>query len=311
VRPEERKDWREEVHGRGVDRISLREDGLDVQSATGDVTVVGRPRAASRLLRSVRDGGSRLWPALIGLVVLIGLWQLIVSLIHANPTVLPTPARVAAQGWDSRAQLWSNAVPTIEETVIGMACALAVSAILATAIDLSTVARRVIYPLLVASQSIPVIVIAPLFVIWFGFGLLPKILVIVLVTFFPTTVSLLEGFNSTEAEASRLIRSMGGGHLQEFWKLRVPTALPFFFTGLRVAVSFAVLAAIFGEWVGAINGLGIYMELEKNALRTDLVFAAVVLTACISMVLYGFTFVVQRLVMPWYIKSRRVERGRG
>jgi len=270
----------------------------------------GRPGWVVRLREPLRLGFSRLWPALVGLAVLIGLWQLIVSLIHPNPTVLPTPARVAAQGWTNRGQLWSNAVPTIEETVVGMACALAVSAILATAIDLSAIARRVVYPLLVASQSIPTIVIAPLFVIWFGFGLLPKVLVIVLVTFFPTTVSLLEGFNATEEEASRLIRSMGGGRLAEFWKLRVPTALPFFFTGLRVAVSFAVLAAIFGEWVGAVNGLGIYMELEKNALRTDLVFAAVVLTALISMILYALTFVLQKLVMPWYSRSRRIERGR-
>ena len=269
------------------------------------------PRGRSRRFREpIRLGLSRLWPALLGLAVLLGLWQLIVSLIHPNPTVLPTPARVAAQGWANRGQLWSNALPTIEETVVGMACALGVSALLASAIDLSAITRRVVYPLLVASQSIPTIVIAPLFVIWFGFGLLPKILVIVLVTFFPTTVSLLEGFNATEEEASRLIRSMGGGRLAEFWKLRVPTALPFFFTGLRVAVSFAVLAAIFGEWVGAINGLGIYMELEKNALRTDLVFAAVVLTAFISMILYAFTFVVQKLVMPWYSRSRRVEGGR-
>ena len=158
------------------------------------------------------------------------------------------------------------------------------SAVLASIIDLSKIARRVIYPLLVGSQSIPVLVIAPLFVIWFGFGLLPKILVIILVAFFPTTVGLLEGFNSTEPEASNLIRSMGGGRFKEFVRLRVPTALPFFFTGLRVAVSFAVLAAIFGEWVGATTGLGIYMELEKNALRTDLVFAAVLVTAALSMI---------------------------
>jgi ABC-type nitrate/sulfonate/bicarbonate transport system permease component len=256
-----------------------------------------------------RAAAQRTWPALVGVAVLLGLWQLIVSLLHTNPTVLPTPWRVAVQGWDNREELWQNALPTIQETLIGIASALVVSAVLATIVDLSKIARRVIYPMLVASQSIPVIVIAPLFVIWFGFGLLPKVLVIILVTFFPTTVSLLEGFNSTEPEASRLIRSMGGGRLQEFWKLRVPTSLPFFFTGLRVAVSFAVLAAIFGEWVGAINGLGIYMELEKNALRTDLVFAGVVVTAIISMILYGLTFVLQRLVMPWYSRSRQAQRS--
>jgi ABC-type nitrate/sulfonate/bicarbonate transport system permease component len=264
--------------------------------------------AASRLARGAGPGLSMAWPSLAGLAVLIGLWQLIVWLVNPDPTVLPTPARVVAQAWLNRGALWQNAVPTIEETLIGIAAALVVSAILATAIDLSRTARRVIYPLLVGSQSIPVIVIAPLFVIWFGFGLLPKILVIILVTFFPTTVGLLEGFNSTEPEASNLIRSMGGGRLKEFVTLRVPTALPFFFAGLRVAVSFAVLAAIFGEWVGATTGLGIYMELEKNALRTDLVFAAVLVTALISMILYSLTFLVQRLTMPWYHRSRQIGR---
>jgi ABC-type nitrate/sulfonate/bicarbonate transport system permease component len=268
------------------------------------------PGVLSRLTRGARPGVSMAWPALVGLAVLIGLWQLIVWLVNPDPTVLPTPARVVSQAWLNRGALWQNAVPTIEETLIGIAAALVVSAILASAIDLSKIARRVIYPLLVGSQSIPVIVIAPLFVIWFGFGLLPKVLVIILVTFFPTTVGLLEGFNSTEPEASNLIRSMGGGRFQEFVRLRVPTALPFFFTGLRVAVSFAVLAAIFGEWVGATTGLGIYMELEKNALRTDLVFAAVLVTALISMILYSLTFLIQRLTMPWYHRSRQIGRSR-
>lgn len=268
------------------------------------------PGGVLSLARRVGPGASMAWPALLGLVIIVGLWQLIVSLLNTDPTVLPTPARVVDQAWLNRGALWQNAVPTIEETLIGIAAALVVSAILATAIDMSKIARRMIYPLLVGSQSIPTIVIAPLFVIWFGFGLLPKILVIILVAFFPTTVGLLEGFNSTEPEASNLIRSMGGGRVKEFVKLRLPTALPFFFTGLRVVVSFAVLAAIFGEWVGATTGLGIYMELEKNALRTDLVFAAVLVTALISMILYSLTFVIQRLTMPWYRRSRQMGRSK-
>lgn len=269
----------------------------------------GRQHRLARITSVARPGLTAAWPALAGLVLFIGLWQLIVWLLHTDPTVLPTPARVVAQAWSNRGALWQNAVPTIEETLAGMAAALLVSILLATVIDMSAVARRVIYPLLVGSQSVPTIVIAPLFVIWFGFGLLPKILVIILVTFFPVTVGLLEGFSSTPPEASNLIRSMGGGRLKEFAMLRVPTALPFFFTGLRVAVSYAVLAAIFGEWVGATTGLGIYMELEKNALRTDLVFAAVLVTAVLSMILYGLTFLVQGLTMPWYRRSRLARRS--
>jgi ABC-type nitrate/sulfonate/bicarbonate transport system permease component len=290
---------------------SIDELGGDKHNLTSPIDPVVTASASRRTPGLARAVSSRLaaaWPALLGLLVLVVLWQVVVSLLNVAPTTLPTPARVFSEGWSNRAILWQNTVPTIEETVLGIGAALIVSAVLSTVIDLSIVARRVIYPLLVASQSIPIIVVAPLFVIWFGFGLLPKILVIILVTFFPTTVALLEGFNSTELEASNLIRSMGGGRLREFWSLRVPSALPFFFTGLRVAVSFAVLAAIFGEWVGATSGLGIYMELEKNALRTDLVFAAVIVTAALSMVLYGLTFAIQNATMPWYRRSRQVGR---
>ena len=269
-------------------------DEIEGERARPDaVTASGAGVPRSRTSRAARAVGTRLsgaWPALLGLAVLVGLWQLVVVLLKVNPTVLPSPARVASQGWMNRSALWQNTLPTIKETLIGIVAALGVSAVLSAAIDLSKPARRVVYPLLVASQSIPVLVIAPLFVIWFGFGLLPK------------------GFNSTEPEASNLIRSMGGGRFKEFWMLRVPTALPFFFAGLRVAVSFAVMAAIFGEWVGASVGLGVYMELEKNALRTDLVFAAVVVTAALSMVLYGLTFLIQNATMPWYRHSRQIKR---
>jgi ABC-type nitrate/sulfonate/bicarbonate transport system permease component len=274
--------------------------------ARSETSVIGgqfdRPPYAATFGATLRVVG-RAWPALAGLVALIGIWEIVVKVTGLDATVLPSPGRVAHQGWSNRGLLWSNAVPTVKETVIGMLCALGTSAILATVIDFSRICRRAVYPLLVISQSVPVIVVAPLFVIWFGFGLLPKVLVIVLVTFFPTTVSLLEGFAASDEDAGRLLRSMGASRLQIFTRLRVPTALPYFFTGLRVAVSFAVMAAIFGEWVGAYNGLGIFMELQKNALRTDLVFAAIVVTALVSITLYGLTFVLQAAVMPWYRRS--------
>jgi ABC-type nitrate/sulfonate/bicarbonate transport system permease component len=289
----------------------MTDENEETPTALPTITASGAVVPSNRVFRWSRAIAVRLsaaWPALLGLAVLIGVWQVVVVLLKVDPTVLPSPARVASQGWINRGALWQNTLPTIKETLIGITAALIVSAVLSTAIDLSKSARRVVYPLLVASQSIPVLVIAPLFVIWFGFGLLPKVLVVILVTFFPTTVALLEGFNSTEPEASNLIRSMGAGRFKEFWMLRVPTALPFFFAGLRVAVSFAVMAAIFGEWVGASVGLGVYMELEKNALRTDLVFAAVVVTAALSMVLYGLTFLIQNVTMPWYRQSRQTKR---
>ena len=169
--------------------------------------------------------------------------------------------------------------------------------------------RRAVEPLLVASQTIPVVAIAPLFVIWFGFGLLPKVLIVVLVTFFPVTIALLDGFGRVEPEAMDLMRSMGATARQTFGKLRWPAALPSLFTGLRISVVYAVIGAIFGEYVGATQGLGIWMQLSQNSFRTDLVFAAILLTAIVSLVLYAAVGLVERAVVPWSFRDRGIVTG--
>jgi ABC-type nitrate/sulfonate/bicarbonate transport system permease component len=159
--------------------------------------------------------------------------------------------------------------------------------------------------LLVASQTIPVVAIAPLLVLWFGFGLAPKVLMVVLVTFFPITVALLDGFGAATAEATDILRSMGATPRQVFRKLRWPAALPSLFTGLRIAATYAVIGAVFGEYVGAYEGLGIWMKLSQNAFRMDLVFGAVLLTALLSVALFAAVRLAERLTIPWYAASRR------
>ena len=268
------------------------------------------PRAAPRrdqaggLARLVGRGFSLSWPILLGVVLLVFGWQLVVVVTGLRAEVLPSPLVVWKSGWAARTTILSNTVPTVEETVIGLGIAVGTAWIFAVVIDSFAFARRACYPLLVASQSIPIIVIAPMFVIWFGFSLLPKVLIVVIVTFFPTMVGLLEGFASCEKEAMRLLRSMGASRRQLLTKLRLPTAMPYFFTGLRVSVTYGVVAAIFGEFVGGTSGLGIFMEQEENAFRTDLVLDAVIVTAVLSILLYGSTYLVQRMVMPWYYKGR-------
>ena len=175
----------------------------------------------------------------------------------------------------------------------------------AIALDRWAPVRRAVEPLLVTSQTIPILAIAPLFVIWFGFGLLPKVLIVVLVTFFPVTVALLDGFGRVEDDAMLLLRSMGATTRQTFWALRWPSALPSLFTGLRISVVYAVIGAIFGEYVGATDGLGIWMKLSQNSFRTDLVFAAILLTAVVSVALYVGVGLVERLVVPWSAAERR------
>ena len=173
----------------------------------------------------------------------------------------------------------------------------------AVALDRWEPVRRAVEPLLVTSQTIPIVAIAPLFVIWFGFGLLPKVLIVVLVTFFPVTIALLDGFGRVDPEAMDLMRSLGATARETFRKLRWPAALPSLFTGLRISVVYAVIGAIFGEYVGATEGLGIWMKLSQNSFRTDLVFAAILLTAVVSS-RSTRVGVVERVV-PWSPDARR------
>jgi ABC-type nitrate/sulfonate/bicarbonate transport system permease component len=241
--------------------------------------------------------------------VLLAAWQFYVSHWNVDVTVLPRPVRIWQQGWADRTNLWENTIPTLQETLLGFALSITVGWALAVVCDFSGLCRRALEPLLVVSQTIPIIAIAPLFVIWFGFTTLPKVLIVALVTFFPITVSLLHGFATTPAEATNLLRSMGAGRVSRFVRLRVPTALPSFFSGVRIAITYAVIGAIFGEYVGAEKGLGIYMLVSKNSRRTDHVLAAVAVTAVVSLALYFVVVGIERLVTPWSQTSKREQKA--
>jgi ABC-type nitrate/sulfonate/bicarbonate transport system permease component len=244
-------------------------------------------------------------PALVVPVALILVWELYTRLANVDPAVLPAPSRILAQLYDFRGTAWDNTQQTIIETVVGFSASIAVAVLFAVVMDQVMWLRRSLYPMLVASQTIPIIAIAPLMIIWFGFGLLPKALVIILVTFFPIVVALLDGFASTEQEAMNLLKTMGATKWQIFTHVRIPTALPHFFTGMRISATYAVVAAIFAEYVGAYNGLGIWMLTSKNAFRTDLVFGAILITAVLSVLLFVLVHVAARLTIPWYYASRR------
>lgn len=237
--------------------------------------------------------------------LVIAAWQVYVTVSGIRPQVLPSPLRVLQQGWTHRDDIAVHASATLRVTLIGFAVSLAVAWALAIAVDFSPWLRRALVPLFVVSQTLPIIAIAPLMIIWFGFGLLPKILVISLATFFPMAIGLIEGFAAADRAAGALLRSMGASRWQEFRYVRLPSALPRFFTALRIGITYAVVGAVFAEYVGASAGLGIYMSTQKNSFRTDLVLAAVLVTAVISITLYLLTFAVERLVAPWALAQRR------
>jgi NitT/TauT family transport system permease protein len=232
-------------------------------------------------------------------VVLIVVWDLAVRLLDTSDTVLPAPRLVAESTWDDRSSLWPAMVTTTREAILGLAVAIVVAFVLAIAIDAWPAARRSIYPLIVASQTLPIVALAPLVIIWFGFGENPKIGLVALFTFFAVAVGLVQGLASTDRDAIRLLRTMGATKRQLLWRVRLPSALPQFFTGLKVAVTYAYVSATVAEFVGAQQGLGVYMTTAKNAFRTDLVFGAVLVTAALTLLLFGLVALIERLALPW------------
>jgi ABC-type nitrate/sulfonate/bicarbonate transport system permease component len=257
-----------------------------------------------------RSQGSReralgVLPPLAIVALLVAAWQLYATLSGIGDDVLPSPSRVLSVSWDNRGDLWANTLPTLRATLLGFALSLAVGFALAVLVDYSAHLRRGLMPLLVASQTLPIVAIAPLMVIWFGFGLTPKVLLVALVTFFPITVAFAEGFAAAEPAAEALLRSMGASRARIFRSVRLPGSLPFFFAGLRIAITYAVVAAIFAEYAGASAGLGIYMQNAKNSFRTDLVLAAVLVSALLTLALFALTYALERLAIPWYRLSRQ------
>jgi ABC-type nitrate/sulfonate/bicarbonate transport system permease component len=238
-----------------------------------------------------------LWPPALVVVVLIAVWQLVGT--ASSFASLPTPLLVVKSTWADRSNLWPAAWTTTKEAVIGVAVAVVLALVLAVAIDWSRGIRRSLYPLMVGSQTLPIIVLAPLTIIWFGFGPLPKIALVALFTFFAVAVGITQGLAAADADAMDLLRTMGASRLQLLLRVRLPTAIPQFFTGLKVAITYAYVSAIVAELVGAQQGLGVYMTAAKNALRYDLVFGAVLVTALLTLVLFGIVATIERLAMPW------------
>jgi ABC-type nitrate/sulfonate/bicarbonate transport system permease component len=242
---------------------------------------------------------SRLWPALLSVGGLILLWEAYARFSGIPPTTLPAPSRVLAQGALQYRALWDNTLPTISATLLGFACSVSAAFAFSVLIDFFRPLRRALLPVFVISQTLPMIAIAPLVVLWFGFGLTPKIMLVAVVTFFPMLIALLQGYASTADEIEQLVASMGAPRWRVFLIARLPSALPFFFAGLRISITYAVVGAIFSEYAGAAKGLGIYILNAKNNFRPDLVLAAVMVSASLTLLLFGATVLIQRLSMPW------------
>jgi ABC-type nitrate/sulfonate/bicarbonate transport system permease component len=213
--------------------------------------------------------------------------------------VLPAPSQVIDQMMLNRDLLWDNTHPTIRATLAGFGLSVTVAFVFSVLLDFMPRLRRALFPIFVVSQTLPLVAIAPLVVLWFGFDLTPKVLLVALVTFFPMLVALVDGYAATDPELEALLRSMGASRRVVFRTARLPSAMPYFFAGLRISITYAVVAAIFAEYVGARAGLGIVILNAKNSFRPDLMLAAVVISSALTLMLFGATALLQRIVLRW------------
>jgi ABC-type nitrate/sulfonate/bicarbonate transport system permease component len=239
------------------------------------------------------------FPPLLLLGLLFLAWEVYVAVSGINSVTLPAPSQVLDAGWANRATLFDHSLVTLREALVGMSASVVFGVAMALLIDAFAPARRTLYPLLVGSQTIPIVVIAPLLILWFGFDLTPKVLVVTLYTFFPITVAFSAGLAAADREALLLMRTLGASWRQTLLLLKLPQALPYLFTGLRIAVTYAIVGAVFAEWSGAREGLGIFILLMKNSFRTDMVFAAIFLVSLLSLALFALVTMIERLVVRW------------
>jgi len=261
-------------------------------------------RSSSKSQRRGRELLAAYGPAASLVLALVVLWQLAVQIWQIQPWLLPSPLAILVAGWDARGLLADHVLQTGLETLLGFGLALAVGVGLALALDASAWIRKALYPLLVVSQTVPVVAIAPLLIIWFGYGIWPKVLVVGLVCFFPIVVSTLDGLRSADPDLIALVRTMGASPGQVFAKVRWPGALPGLFSGIKIGITYSVVGAIIGEWVGASRGLGVFMIRATNAFRTDWVFASILVVALLSLALFAIVQATERVVLRWYYAVR-------
>ncbi|SFD99648.1 putative hydroxymethylpyrimidine transport system permease protein [Paenibacillus catalpae] len=236
-------------------------------------------------------------PILLFILLLALCWELGTRVFDIPPYIIPRLSDVFAALEQHAALLGKHFALTLWEALLGLAFSVIFGVLSAIWIDSSSLARKTIYPLIVASQTVPIIALSPIMVMWFGYEIGSKIAVVILFTFFPVAVNTADGFRTADREIGELLRSMGAGKAQLFLKWKIPSALPSFFTGLKMAAAISVGGATLGEWLGGESGLGVYTKRAANMLRGDDVFAGVLLLSLMGIALFVAAQFIERLVL--------------
>jgi putative hydroxymethylpyrimidine transport system permease protein len=268
--------------------------------------VSGAPAPVPAPPRPPRDGAAAarvLAPALL-LGALAAGWELYARRGPVDDFILPAPTEIADALWRDRRLLWDNLLVTAQEVGLGIVAALALGFALAVALHFSGILRRATYPLLVASQAVPIVIVAPLLVVWFGFGILPKLAIIALVCFFPVVVTTLDALAAVDPEQRKLLRTLDASRWQTFRYAEAPAALPAALSGAKIAVAIAVIGAVFAEYAGSSEGLGHLMLQAIPQLETSRAYAAVVLLAAFAIALFYVLALAERRLVPWAHRQR-------
>lgn len=262
---------------------------------TADAAVSKLQPARQRGRASVRRF---LVPAL-GMLLLIGYWELHIRLFHVPEFLIPAPSAIARSMVEEWPSLQRNTGATLIESVGGFVFGNAIAIVLAVVFVHSKPTERALYPIAVAIRTVPIIAIAPILVLLFGNGYTPKIIIAALICFFPTLVNMVRGFEAVEPSALELMRVLSASRAQVFWKLRVPSSLPFLFAALKIAATACVIGAIVSEWIGADTGLGYLITISTFEFRTGLLYAAMVVGSLMALLLFGAVVLAERLIVRW------------
>ncbi|ANS74245.1 ABC transporter permease [Paenibacillus yonginensis] len=236
-------------------------------------------------------------PFVLMLVLVAVLWEAATTYLNIPHYIIPKLSDVFLSLWDNRGLLAKHAGVTFGESLLGLAFSIVFGVLAAVWIEASGLAQKTLYPLIIASQSVPIIALSPIMVMWFGYEIWSKVAVVILFTFFPIAVNTADGFRSADAGIGEVLRTMGAGSRQLFLKWKLPSAWPGFFTGLKLSATYSVGGATLGEWLGGESGLGVYTKRASNMLRGDAVFSGVLLLAAMGMLMFAAAHLLGRICM--------------
>ena len=270
---------------------------------SGQADLAPAQSASTSRSRATRSAFARFGPPMLVVVLTIALWELVIQILDVPSYIWSSPTQIAETIQERFPDLMGHAAVTLTETLVGFGFAVFFGLAFGLLLHFSVMARRSLYPILIASQSIPTVVLAPVFVLVLGFGLWPKVSVVALFCFFPIVVGTIDGLTSVDREYIRMMLTLDASRMGIFRRVEFPSALPQIFTGMRVGATYAAIGAVFGEWAGSQSGLGWQMLQAKGRLDTALVFADIVFITVMALSLFGIVSLVERLTIPWARKG--------